>query len=220
MEDKYTIRVTENLNWVGSQINDVEYRCEELHDNGYRVNYRVTIDLAKHDVAKSKRELLELKYRVFYNKLRTSFNSIEIAMPILNDDDGDDQQKAFNKYEKIMKRKRIKFMVIKITEVAAKFYQCQSIFDHELSTMWKSHRNQVKNQGMSITLTNIIQKRSDNLIDRWIDIYNYRINYYLCNSYADSDHTDTNENDQKMNGIGFSFFLINDKTYELTDKQL
>ncbi|CAF3349150.1 unnamed protein product [Rotaria sp. Silwood2] len=43
MEDKYTIRVTENLNWIGSQINDVEYRCEEIHDNGDRVNYRVAI---------------------------------------------------------------------------------------------------------------------------------------------------------------------------------
>ncbi|CAF2984507.1 unnamed protein product, partial [Rotaria sp. Silwood2] len=49
MEDKYTIRVTENLNWVGSQINDVEYRCEEIHDNGDRVNYRVAISRADYE---------------------------------------------------------------------------------------------------------------------------------------------------------------------------
>ncbi|CAF2104345.1 unnamed protein product [Rotaria magnacalcarata] len=185
--------------------------------NEYQIDIATRLSDAKRELEKSKRELLELKYRIFYNKPSFSFDSIQTSMSVLNDND---QHQAFNKYEKLLQRKRIDFIVIKIAEAEAKFYQCQRIFDHELSAMWKNHRNLVKNQGMSTTLTNIIQQRFDNLTDRWRDIYNYRINYYLRNSYGDSNHMDTNKNDSNMNGIGFSSFLINDTTYELNDKQL
>ncbi|CAF5049540.1 unnamed protein product, partial [Rotaria magnacalcarata] len=93
-------------------------------------------------------------------------------------------------------------------------------FDHELATMWKNHRDLVKNQGMTTTLTNLIENRLKNITDRWRDIYNYRINNYIRNSYDNLDSINTNENGQKPNNSGFSSFLIIDAIHQFSEKQL
>ncbi|CAF5130835.1 unnamed protein product, partial [Rotaria socialis] len=54
-------------------------------------------------------------------------------------------------------------MTVKIAEAETKFYQCLKRFDHELATMWNNHRDLVKNQGMTTTLTNLIENRLKNI---------------------------------------------------------
>ncbi|CAF4594579.1 unnamed protein product [Rotaria socialis] len=88
-------------------------------------------------------------------------------------------------------------------------------FDHELATMWKNHRGLVKNQGMTTTLTNLIENRLKYINDRWRDIYNY-----IRNPYDNLDSINTNENGQKSNNSGFSSFLIIDAIHQFSEKQL
>ncbi|CAF2100987.1 unnamed protein product [Rotaria magnacalcarata] len=61
----------------------------------------------KRELEKSKRELLELKYRVFYNKPHSSLDAIETTVPILNDDDR--KLKLLNKHEQLIQRKKLDF---------------------------------------------------------------------------------------------------------------
>ncbi|CAF1675857.1 unnamed protein product, partial [Rotaria magnacalcarata] len=86
--------------------------------------------------------------------------------------------------------------------------------------MWNNHRDLVKNQGMTTTLTNLIENHLKNITDRWREIYNYRINNYIRNSYDNLDSINTNENGQKSNNIGFSSFLIIDAIHQFSEKQL
>ncbi|CAF5160072.1 unnamed protein product, partial [Rotaria magnacalcarata] len=125
--------------------------------NEYQIQVMKRLSEKKRELEKSKRELLELKYRVFYNRPHSSLNAIETTMPILNDDDR--KLKLLNKHEKLIQRKKVDFMVIKIIAAEMKFYQCLREFGHELAAMWKNHRELVKNKGMSTTLTNLIEKR-------------------------------------------------------------
>ncbi|CAF4725149.1 unnamed protein product, partial [Rotaria socialis] len=64
-------------------------------------------------------------------------------------------------------------MTVKIAEAETKFYHSRKRFDHELATMWKNHRGLMKTQGMTTTLTNLIENRLKNITDRWRDIDNY-----------------------------------------------
>ncbi|CAF5200620.1 unnamed protein product [Rotaria magnacalcarata] len=73
---------------------------------------------------------------------------------------------------------------------------------------------------MTTTLTNLIENRLKNITDRWRDIYNYRINNYIRNSYDNLDSINTNENGQKSSNSGFSSFLIIDAIDQFSEKQL
>ncbi|CAF5177371.1 unnamed protein product, partial [Rotaria magnacalcarata] len=174
------------------------------------------LSTAKVEVEKSKRTLLELKYRVFYNKPPDSFDSSGTLMPTLNHDD----QRLFDKHEKAIQGRKLDLMTVKIAEAETKFYHSLKRFDHELATMWKNHRDLVKNQGMTTTLTNLIENRLKNITDRWRDIYNYRMNNYIRNSYVNLDSINTKEIDQKSNNSGFSSFLIIDAIHQFSEKQL
>ena len=181
----------------------------------------------RRDVEKAKRELLELKQRVFYNKPPTSFDSVQVSMPTAttsNDSmmiiDDTVQERYLNKYEKRIQCKKLDLMTTQIRQAEAQYYQSQKIFDRELSIMWENHRTLVKNQGMSTTLTNLIEHRLINITDRWRDIYNYRINYYLRNSYANLDHTNINDQLKDIKAIGFSSCIIIDAKHPFTDKQI
>ncbi|CAF1671653.1 unnamed protein product, partial [Rotaria magnacalcarata] len=135
--------------------------------NEYQIQVMKRLSEKKRELEKSKRELLELKYRVFYNKPHSSLDAIETTMPILNDDDR--KLKLLNKHEKFIQQKKLDFMAIKIIGAEMKFYQCLQAFDHELAAMWKNHRELVKNKGMPTTLTNLIEKRLIGITDRWGD---------------------------------------------------
>ncbi|CAF4928132.1 unnamed protein product, partial [Rotaria socialis] len=184
--------------------------------NNYQIEVARCLSTAKAEVEKSKRTLLELKYRVFYNKPPDSFDSAGTLMPTLNHDD----QRLFDKHEKAIQRRKLDLMTVKIAEAETKFYHCLKRFDHELATMWNNHRDLVKNQGMTTTLTNLIENRLKNITDRWREIYNYRINNHIRNSYDNLDSINTNENGQKSNNSGFSSFLIIDAIHQFSEKQL
>ena len=172
----------------------------------------------KRELEKSKRELLEMKYRIFYNKPHSSLDAIETSMPKLDDDDR--KLKLLNKHEKLIQRKKLDFMAIKIIAAETKFYQCLRVFDSELAAMWKNHRELVKDRGMSTTLTNLIEKRFTGIAARWRDVYNYRLNYYFRNVCGDSEHINTNEVQHNSKRLGFSSSLIIDATHQFTEKQL
>ncbi|CAF4640625.1 unnamed protein product [Rotaria socialis] len=193
-------------------------QCLQEKPNEYQIQVMKHLSEKKHELEKSKRELLELKYRVFYNKPHSSLDAIETTMPILNDNDR--KLILLNKYEKLIQLKKLDFMAIKIIGAEMKFYQCLRVFDHELAAMWKNHRELVKNKGMPTTLTNLIEKRLTNIADRWRDVYNYRLNCYFRNFYGDVEPTDMNTDGDKMKRIGFSSSLIIDAIHQLSDKEL
>ncbi|CAM4812171.1 unnamed protein product, partial [Rotaria magnacalcarata] len=120
----------------------------------------------KRELEKARRELLELKYRVFYSRPLPSLDSIQVSIPKLDDNN---DQRSIDKYEKIIHRNKLDVMTIKILEAETKFYQCSKRFDDELSTMWRNHRELVKNKGMPTQLTDIINQRLTIMSDRWRD---------------------------------------------------
>ncbi|CAF1203482.1 unnamed protein product [Adineta steineri] len=160
--------------------------------NDYQLKIAKALYDSKRELEKSKRQLFELKEQVFYNKTLSIFD---------------------DSYEKLIQQKKLDLMIIKITEVETKFYQNQQVFDNHMSTMWRNHRDLVRNQGMTTTLTNIIDKTLDKITDQWRAIYNYRIDYYLRNSYD-------NTHGKHMQKFAFSSFVIMDQNYKFTDKQI
>ncbi|CAF5178151.1 unnamed protein product, partial [Rotaria magnacalcarata] len=96
-----------------------------------------------------------------------------------------------------------------IAKAESQFYQCQKIFDDELSRMWQNHRNLVKNQGMTTTLIHLIERRLALITEKFRQIYNYRFDFYLQNDQ------------QQQQRIGFSTSLIIDTTHHtLTKKEI
>jgi hypothetical protein len=70
MEDKYTIRVAETFNWVGSQINDITYQCEEIHYDGEKCNYRVVINRADYERLAASKPGISLSFNSFTRVMR------------------------------------------------------------------------------------------------------------------------------------------------------
>ncbi|CAF4679464.1 unnamed protein product, partial [Rotaria socialis] len=100
-------------------------------------------------------------------------------------------------------------MAMYIAKAESQFYQCQKIFDDELSKIWQNHRNLVKNQGMTTALIHLIERCLTLITEKFRQIYNYRFDYYLQN-----DHQ------QQQQQIGFSTSLIIDTTHKLTKKEM
>ncbi|CAF3235064.1 unnamed protein product [Rotaria socialis] len=216
LEMKRNLRIAMTNHDYDSEILRRQYLQEK--PNEYQIQVMKHLSEKKRELEKSKRELLEMKYRVFYNKPHSSLDAIETTMPILNDDDR--KLKLLNKHEKLIQRKKLDFVAIKIIGAEIKFYQYLRAFDHELAAMWKNHRELVKNKGMSTTLTDLIEKRFTGITDRWRDVYNYRLNCYFRNFYSDFEPTNTNADGDKMKRIGFSSSLIIDAIHQLSDKEL
>ncbi|CAF4983983.1 unnamed protein product, partial [Rotaria socialis] len=78
-----------------------------------------------------------------YNKPSPSLDSIQVSIPKV---DNNNDQRSIDKYKKIIHRNKLDVMATKILEAETKFYQCSTIFDNELSTMWRNHRELVKNK--------------------------------------------------------------------------
>lgn len=106
---------------------------------------------------------------------------------------------------------------LKIRTVEHKYSRNLTYFDYELSRMWENHRNLVKNQGMTTTLLNLVEKRLENITQRWTMIYNYRMNYYVKNSYDQKSSTVSKQN---LQSISVSSNLILTHKHSMTDKQL
>ncbi|CAF4207952.1 unnamed protein product [Rotaria magnacalcarata] len=84
-----------------SEMLQREYFQEQ--PNNYQIEVAKCLSTAKVEVEKSKRTLLELKYRVFYSKPPDSFDSSGTLMPTLNHDD----QGLFDKHEKAIQRRKL-----------------------------------------------------------------------------------------------------------------
>ena len=113
-------------------------------------------------------------------------------------------------------------MAVYINEAERMYHQKQSIFDGELSQMWKNHRQLVRNQGMTTALINLMQQRLDNITNRWCDLYHCRVDYYLRNAYDDT-LTATNSNDhpqQNKKTDGFLFNIIISTKHSFNNQQL
>ena len=130
------------------------------------------------------------------------------------------RQQFFNHQEKLNEYKKLDSMAVRIRDAENAFSRDQHIFDYEISKVWENHRNLVKNQGMPTTLSNLIEKTLELIRNRWLDIYNYRVDYYLRNSYDTLDHTDIHEKDPMMIANHLPLNIIIDAQHQLTNKQL
>ncbi|CAF4290537.1 unnamed protein product [Rotaria sp. Silwood2] len=130
------------------------------------------------------------------------------------------QQQLLKKYEKQIRWKKLALLAIHISQAEQTYYRFQNLFDYELSKMWQNHRNIVKNQGMTATLINILEQRLNNITNCSRDVYNYRIDYFLQNSYDELDHMNINEIEQMMKIVSVSSSIIIDTIYRFNDTQL
>jgi len=172
---------------------------------------------AKNKFEQAKRETIELKQRVFYNKPLLSFNSIQITST-----DNNGWKALWNNEEKSQRQKYLDLMSILFVRAESKFFNYRESFSHEYSQMQDNHRNLIKGKGMTTTLTNLIDKRLTNITDRWRDIGNYKLDYYIRNSYGDLDHMIKNGYGQISKKIAFSSLclIIDNTIHPFNNKQL
>ncbi|CAF3804954.1 unnamed protein product [Rotaria sp. Silwood1] len=177
----------------------------------------------RRQVEKSKRALMELKHGVFFNKSSVSFDSIQMSTSTINDTNLNNegkQQQFINKYEYQLRCKKLDLIAINISQAEVTYYRLQAQFDSELSLLWKNHRNLVKDQGMITSLISLLEKRLTNITNRWRDIYNYRIDYFLQNAYDELDHMNQDEITQYVKIMSSSSSIIIDVQHPFNDKQL
>ncbi|CAF4160822.1 unnamed protein product, partial [Adineta steineri] len=191
----------------------LERKYLEEKPNDYQIEVAKRLYQAKYEFEKSKRELLELKQRVFYNKPLSICKSVQTSLQISNDT------------VTTAMIKQLDLIALQIIKAEVKFYLLEKKFDAEYGKMLENHRNLVKNKGISTTLNNIIDQRLTNIVDRWRTIYDYRINFYLRSSYGDLENmnhdknNDTTEQSSIKNIESFSN-LINHTKYQLNSKQI
>ncbi|CAF1985467.1 unnamed protein product [Rotaria magnacalcarata] len=197
----------------------LERQYKQQKPNEYQIQIAQHLYEKRAEAEKAKRTLKELKYRIFYNRPLFSLDSIENSKTTANNtstttttinSETSQQQSWLNTYEKQIERKKMNLMAMYIAKAESQFYQCQKIFDDELSRMWQNHRNLVKNQGMTTTLIHLIERRLALITEKFRQIYNYRFDYYL-----------QNDQQQQQQRIGFSTSLIIDTTHHtLTKKEI
>ena len=79
----------------------------------------------------------------------------------------------------------VSFDEAQLVKIEAKYSQCYQVFETQWKAMWENHRNLVSNKGMPTVLHKLIERRFKNITDKLRDIHNYRVNYYLRNSFDD-----------------------------------
>ena len=127
-----------------------------------------------------------------------------------------DKQLLSKKHLQLIQRKKQDLITVHIVEAEQKF-------NAEYTKMKENHRNLVKNKGMPTALSNLIEQRLKNIIDRWRDIYNYRVDFYLRSSYGDwENRTKKKKNTTEQSTINGRFVsqLISDTTHQLNRKQM
>ncbi|CAF3104674.1 unnamed protein product [Rotaria sp. Silwood2] len=221
LEMKHQLKKAIIIHNYESEILERKYLQE--NPNEYQLQVAKRLVNMKRDAEKSKRALLELKQGIFFNKSHISFDSVQVSMPTANNttiQNSKVQQQLLNKYEKRIRCKKLDLLAIHVPEAEQTYYRFQNLFDDELAYMWKNHRNMVQNKGMTTTLINLLEQRLNDITSRWKDIYNYRIDYFLRNSYDELDYTDKNAIEQTMKIIPLSSSLIIATTHQFNDKQL
>ena len=96
-------------------------------------------------------------------------------------------QQTLNKTELLIRGKLFDQMTRNVMKMGTKLHDCQKVFADELSTMWNNHRQLVQGKGMPTTLSNLIQRRLTNIVDRWRDIYIFRLLYHVEAPYGDCE---------------------------------
>ena len=128
--------------------------------------------------------------------------------------------------EKLIGRKKLDRMALDMMKGERKFHHCQKLFDDELWSMWQNHRQLINGKGMPTTLSNLIERRFTNIVERWRDIYLFRILYYVQAPYGDWEALEekkakTNGNEQpKRKIITFHSPMIIHAQHSFTEQQL
>ncbi|CAF5080391.1 unnamed protein product [Rotaria sp. Silwood1] len=130
------------------------------------------------------------------------------------------QQKFINQNEYQLRCKKLDLIALHLPQAEVTYYRLQAQFDSELSLMRKNHRNFVKDRGMITSLISLLEKRLTNITNRWRDIYNYRIDYFLQNAYDELDHMNQDEITQYVKIMPSSSSIIIDVQHPFNDKQL
>lgn len=158
-------------------------------------------------VEKSRRDLFELKQRLFYNKLSmasTLNTNIEPGFVV-------------NEHDKMVYYTKLDLLAEQLIKVEEEYFLHQSDYDSNLSKMWDNHRQLVKEKGMPTTLLSLLQQRLSNIELQWKDISDFRIDYYLRNSYDTIDENNQHHHpEQSMS----SNMILTTNQHGLTDKQL
>ncbi|CAF4309896.1 unnamed protein product [Rotaria sp. Silwood2] len=218
---KYQLKTAIVIHDFELEILERRYIAEE--PNEYQCEIAKRLSNMRRHVEKSKRTLMELKQGVFFNKSSVSFDSIQMSTSTLNDmnlNNQGKQQKFLNKYEYQLRCKKLDLIALHLPQAEVTYYRFQAQFDSELSLTWKNHRNFVKDQGMTTSLISLLEKRLTNITNRWRDIYNYRIDYYLQNAYDEFDHINQDEITQYVKIMSPSSSIIIDVQHPFNDKQL
>ncbi|CAM4789598.1 unnamed protein product, partial [Rotaria magnacalcarata] len=124
----------------------LERQYKQQKPNEYQIQIAQHLYEKRAEAEKAKRTLKELKYRIFYNRPLLSLDSIENSKTTANNtstttttinSETSQQQSWLNTYEKQIERKKMNLMAMYIAKAESQFYQCQKIFDDELSRMWQ-----------------------------------------------------------------------------------
>ncbi|CAF3677425.1 unnamed protein product [Rotaria sp. Silwood1] len=222
LQVKYEMRKSIVTHDFESEILERKYLQE--NPNEYQLEIAKHLLELRRDVEKSKRALLELKQGVFFNKSSLSFQSIQASISTSMDTTMNNNKmppSLLNTDEKRLRYQKLDLLAIHIPEAELTYYRFQHLFDVELARMWQNHRTLVKNQGMTTALTHLLEQRLTQMTNRWRDIFNYRIDYFLRYSYDELDYLNNNHgHEQTMKITTASSALILDTTHPFTHEQL
>jgi len=183
----------------------------------------------------TKYELLEYYERIRCNKPPTSYDCLEISLPLsssssidtIPDNNHLHRQQLLNRYEKLIQQTKIDLIAVHIAILQANIYQYQTLFDDKTEQMSENNEKHVPNRDMPNSLQYLINQRSLNMKNKLKLIYNFTINYYIRSSYSQLEETIENKRKQEKmttKQIGFISNLIIDPTtmieHHLTNQQL
>ncbi|CAF2806208.1 unnamed protein product [Rotaria sp. Silwood2] len=216
LEMKYQLKEAIVKHDFELEILERKYSSEKPNEYQFEIAKRLTT--MRRNVEKSKRALMELKQGVFFNKSSVSFDSIQNSTTSLNDEKN--LKKFFNKFEYQLRCKKLDLIALHLLQAEITYYRFQAEFDYELSSMWKNHRNFVKDHGMTISFISLLEQRLENITNRWRDIYNYRVDYFLQNAYDELNHMNKNEITEYVRIMTPSSSIFIDIEHPFNDKQL
>ena len=124
----------------------------------------------KHEAEKARREIIEMKQSIFYQRALPS-------MPMIESDRWQSQRRLDSVLPIIRRKEQV-------------WQQAMQQFDREWQQMFDHHHRQKcllnKSKVMSSRLLMLLERQLSLITDRLRDIYQYRMNYYLRRSYVDN----------------------------------
>ncbi|UJR18826.1 hypothetical protein I4U23_021954 [Adineta vaga] len=203
----------------------LERKYKQENPNEYQIEIAERLHRSKYELEKAKRELIELKQRVFYHKLPAFINNIELALPLTTDSttSSNTVQKFLldNKHEKTLQQMKLDSFASYLAKAELKYYHAENKFNFEYEEMLNNHRNLVRNKGMTTSLSNLLELRLDNIADRLREIHYYRVNYFLRSSYDNLKNISKQiEPEEDTNVDVFLLNIINGTEHGLNKKQM